>query len=44
MGKDGYRADQTRYICGNPADDSLPGIRDVADSVVPQEKISLAVK
>ena len=44
MGEDGYRADQTRYICGNPADDPLPYIRGVAASVVPQEKSSLAVQ
>jgi hypothetical protein len=28
-------------ICGNPADDLLPGIRGMADTVVPQEKSSL---
>jgi len=44
MGEDGFRADQTGYICGNPADDPLPDIRSVADSVVPQEKSTVAVQ
>jgi hypothetical protein len=42
MGEDGYRADQTRYVCGNPADDPLLDIRGVADILVPQEKSTLA--
>jgi len=35
-GEDRFRADQTRYVCGNPDDDSLPCIRRVADSSEPQ--------
>ena len=30
------RADRTRYVCGNPDDESLPCIRRVADSSEPQ--------
>jgi hypothetical protein len=44
MGEDGHRADPTRYIRRNPADDSLPDIRGVAVSAVPQEESSLAVQ
>jgi hypothetical protein len=36
MGEDRFRADQTRYVCRNPDDDSLLGIRYVADSSEPQ--------
>jgi hypothetical protein len=38
MGEDGYFADQTRYVCGNPVDDLLLDIRGVADTLVPKEK------
>ena len=44
MGEDGFRADQTGYICGNPADDPLPDIRGMADSVVPQAKSTVAIQ
>jgi hypothetical protein len=36
MGEDRFRADQTRYVCGNPNSDFLPNIRYVADSSEPQ--------
>jgi hypothetical protein len=36
MGKDRFRTDQTRYVCGNPDTDFLPNIRHVADSSEPQ--------
>ena len=36
MGEDRFRTDQTRYVCRNPDDDSLPNIRHVADSSEPQ--------
>ena len=44
MGEDGYCADQTRYVCGNPVDDPLLDIRGVADSLVPQEKSTVVVQ
>jgi hypothetical protein len=44
MGEDGYCADQTRYVCGNPVDDPLLDIRGVADTLVPKEKSAVAVK
>jgi hypothetical protein len=44
VGEDGYCADQTRYVCGNPVDDALLNIRGVADTLVPQEKSTLAVQ
>lgn len=41
MGEDGYRADQTRYVCGNPADGPVLDIRGVADILMPQAKSTL---
>ena len=41
MGEDGHRADPTRYVPRNPADDPLLDIRGVAVSAVPQEESSL---
>lgn len=38
------RADPTRYVRRNPADDPLPDIRRVAVSAVTQEESSLAVQ
>ena len=44
MGEDGYGADQTRPVCGNPVDDPLLDIRGVADTLVPKEKSTVAVQ
>jgi len=44
MGEDGYGADQTRPVCGNPVDDPLLDIRGMADTLVPEEKSTIAVQ
>ena len=42
MGEDGYCADQTRPVCGDPVDDPLLDIRGMADTLVPKEKSTVA--
>src|SRR5881394_2593498 len=44
MGEDGYCADQTGYVCGNPVDDRLLDIRGMADTLVPKEKSTVVVQ
>jgi hypothetical protein len=44
MGEDGYCADQTGYVCGNPLDDPLLDIRGMADTLVPKEESTVAVQ
>ena len=44
MGADGYCADQTRPVCGDPVDDPLLDIRGMADTLVPKEKSTVAVQ
>jgi hypothetical protein len=40
MGEHHNCADQTGYVCGNSADEHLPASWDVADTLVPKEKLS----
>ena len=44
MGEDGYCADQTRPVRGNPLNDPLLDIRGMADTLVPKEKSIVAVQ
>jgi hypothetical protein len=44
MGEDGYCADQTRPVCGDPVDDPLLDIRGMADTLVPKEKSTVAAQ
>jgi hypothetical protein len=44
MGEDGYCADQTGPVCGNPVDDPLLDIRGMADTLVSKEKSTVAVQ
>jgi hypothetical protein len=44
MGEDGYCADQTGPVCGDPVDDPLLDIRGMADTLVPKEKSTVAAQ